>query len=60
MEKVVESPCRNTRPGSVGTKSFLVDIGVKEWMCYAAFLRTRAEKVIITIGDIGRVEYLVS
>ena len=26
----------------------------------AAFLRAPAEKVIVTVGDIGRVEYLVS
>ena len=49
-----------SHPGRIGIKSGLVDVWIKEWMGSAAFLRALAEKVIVTIGDVGRVEYLVS
>jgi hypothetical protein len=50
----------NAHPCRIGVKSGLVDDWIKEWMGSAASLRAPAEKVIVTIGDIGRVEFLVS
>jgi hypothetical protein len=50
----------NAHSGRIGIQSGLVEGWVKEWMGPAASLRAPAEKVIVTIGDIRRVECLVN